>query len=133
MTTRTWSWAAAVVLVAVAFGCSAQMGRREESPNAPASKGGGLQNIQHLTPARDSVGGAPARFAWTPVQGADAYAIGIWNEVDVLLWRADDVRTPSVAVPSELRLEPGTYLWSVTALHEKQAVGESGLAAFVVR
>ena len=134
MTARTWSRTAVTILVALALGCTAQLGRREGAPAAAApERGGRLSSIEHLTPPRDSIGAVPPRFAWTPFEGADAYAIGIWSEVDVLLWRADDVRGPSVAPPVDLRLEPGTYFWSVTALREKQAVAESGRAAFIVR
>jgi hypothetical protein len=76
---------------------------------------------------------APPRFSWTPVEGADSYSIGVWTEVDVLIWRQNNVPAASLVRPAEIRLEPGTYLWSVLALREGALTAESGLAAFVVR
>ena len=76
---------------------------------------------------------SPSRFVWTKIDGADSYSIGVWNEVDMLVWRQNNIATTSVTVPEDVRLEPGTYFWSVSALREGQQVAESGLAAFVVR
>ncbi|MQA29937.1 MAG: hypothetical protein GEU82_08880 [Luteitalea sp.] len=80
-------------------------------------------------------------------RGADAYAIGVWNEVDTLgvpvvkepvqcrqvVWRQHHTPTSSIDRPDEVSLEPGTYFWSVAALLGDWHVAESGLAAFVVR
>ena len=84
-------------------------------------------------PARDSIGRPPVRFSWTAIEGADQYSIGIWNEVDQMIWRRDHIPTPSIDRPEEIRLEPGTYFWSISALQGDQLLAESGLAAFVVR
>jgi hypothetical protein len=90
------------------------------------------QTIEHLSPRPDSTGRTPVRFAWSAVKDADRYAIGIWNEVDVLVFRRDDLGEPFVQWPAGHRLDPGTYFWSVIALHENRAIAESGRAAFVV-
>jgi hypothetical protein len=121
----------AVAIVAAALSCTAPAGRREATLTPP---GGGecAPRLDHVTPARDSVGGVPSQFAWTPVDGADTYAIGVWTEVDVLVWRRDDLHSPSVAWPSDLQLEHGTYFWAVTALRGDRPLAESGRAAFVV-
>jgi hypothetical protein len=66
------------------------------------------------------------------VDGADRYAIGIWNESDRLVWREDGLRVPSVLRPETLDLESGTYFWSVSAMRDDQQVASSGLSAFVV-
>lgn len=132
MTTRIRSYGAAAVLLLTAAGCTPPLGRTEGA-TPPARAREAAPNLELLTPARDSVGPMPTRFSWTPVAGADSYAIGIWNEVDVLVWRSDDLRAPAVVPPVDLRLEAGTYLWSVTALRERQFLADSGLAAFVVR
>ena len=66
------------------------------------------------------------------MDGAETYAIGVWTEVDVLVWRRDDLHSPSVPWPSDLQLEHGTYFWAVTALRGDRPVAESGRAAFVV-
>lgn len=88
--------------------------------------------LDHIMPARDSQGSLPTRFEWTAVPGADSYSIGIWNEVDMLIWRVNDIATNSF-VPTDLRLEPGTYFWTISALKNGDEIAASGLSAFVVR
>jgi len=88
--------------------------------------------LDHLIPARDSQGSQPTRFEWTIVPQADSYSIGIWNEVDMLIWRKDHISTNSFS-PDDLRLEPGTYFWTISALKDGEEITTSGLAAFVVR
>ena len=114
-----WTSAAAVIVLGLAAASVAQANQ--------------MPTIEHVTPARDSVGPAPKRFEWTPVKGAESYAIGVWSEVDVLWWRADNIPTNSVAWGGERPLEPGTYFWSVTAVRGDRAIADSGLAGFVVR
>ena len=89
--------------------------------------------LDHVIPARDSQGSLPSRFEWTAVPGADSYSVGIWNEVDVMVWRADHIPTNSFERPDSLRLDPGTYFWSISALRNGEEIAASGLAAFVVR
>lgn len=95
---------------------------------------GGTQapRLDHLIPARDSQGSQPSRFEWTPVAGANSYSIGIWNEVDMLIWRHDRIETNSFT-PTDLRLEPGTYFWTISALRDGDEIAASGLSAFVIR
>jgi hypothetical protein len=126
---------AAAVLVTISLSCVQSASRHEPAPSgaSPQSDSRSSPNIDHLTPARDSIGSSPSRFVWTKIDGADSYSIGVWNEVDMLVWRQNNIATTSVTVPEDVRLEPGTYFWSVSALHEGQQVAESGLAAFVVR
>jgi hypothetical protein len=116
-----WQWAIAVAVIVA--GCAA----------VSFAQGAAMPTIEHVSPARDSVGAAPKRFEWTPVKGAESYAIGVWSEVDVLWWRADNIKTNSVAWGGERALEPGTYFWSVTAVRGDRAIADSGLAGFVVR
>ena len=88
--------------------------------------------LDHLIPARDAQGSQPTRFEWTPVPGADSYSIGIWNEIDMMIWRKDAVTTNSF-VPTDLRLDPGTYFWTISAVQGGNEIAASGLSAFVVR
>lgn len=120
----------AVALITAATACTPSAAR---NGGAPAQTGARGRNVDHILPARDSIGAAPTRFTWTAIDGADLYAIGIWNEVDVLVWRQDNITSTSVTLPDEVRLEPGTYFWAVSALREGSQIAESGLAAFVVR
>ena len=48
--------------------------------------------IEHVTPRRDFVGGPPTRFEWTAATNAEDYALGVWDDVDRLIWRADHVK-----------------------------------------
>ena len=92
-----------------------------------------IELIDHIEPARDSTGRMPQRFRWTPVPGDPRYEIAVWNEIDVLMWRAGDLREPTVECPADIVLEPGTYFWSVVAIRGDRLVAESGRSAFVVR
>jgi len=89
--------------------------------------------IQHLVPAPDSTGAVPARFEWTPVEGADYYDFLVLTDIDVLVWRQSKLRQPFVAWPKDRELEPGTYFWMVAAVRNDRPIAESGRAAFVVR
>lgn len=88
--------------------------------------------LDHLMPARDSQGSLPKRFEWTAVPGADEYSIGVWNEIDMLVWRHDRIAETSF-VPTDLELAPGTYFWTISALKDGDEIASSGLSAFVVR
>ncbi len=127
---RTLRLATLVALMAVTVTCTPSAA---QNGSARAQAPGRARNVDHVAPARDSIGPAPTRFEWTAIDGADMYAIGIWNEVDQLIWRQDNVPSTSVTLPEGVRLEPGTYFWTVSALREGSQIAESGLAAFVVR
>jgi hypothetical protein len=125
---------ASIALAFLTTSCTHPGAAQQASPSA--SRGGApaaAQRLDHVMPARDSVGSAPKTFSWTVVQGADSYAIGIWNEVDVMVWRQNNIPTNSVARPDDVPLEPGTYFWSVSALRNGEEIADSGLSAFVVR
>lgn len=88
--------------------------------------------LDHLIPARDSQGSLPKLFEWTAVPGATSYSIGVWNEIDMIVWRKDKITTNSF-VPTDLDLAPGTYFWTISALQDGDEIAASGLSAFVVR
>jgi hypothetical protein len=112
---------------------SAAVQPADPTPAAAAAPAAAQQLIQHVSPRRDSVGPQPKQFEWTAVVGADTYAMGIWNEVDRMVFRVDNVPGTTYSPPAELQLEAGTYFWTVTAVHDDQEIASSGLAAFVVR
>lgn len=89
------------------------------------------QRIEHVTPKRDVVGAAPARFEWTAAPGSDEYAITVHNEVDMLIFQAR-ARGTSLEWPKGNALDPGTYFWRVVGVTEGRQVADSGRAAFVV-
>jgi len=122
------------VVTLLTSGCSPSAARRDGAVGSGVSDSGSrAANVDHLVPARDSIGPVPTKFVWSAVDGAESYSIGIWNEVDMLLWRMNNITGTEYVRPTELRLEPGTYLWSVSAVRDGQEIAQSGLAAFVVR
>ncbi|MEQ1912928.1 MAG: hypothetical protein ABMA15_29200 [Vicinamibacterales bacterium] len=134
-------FASAAFLVSLELAC-AHSGQTTVNPNVRGAgaierqiQGGGSRapRLDHLIPARDSQGSLPSRFEWTAVPGADQYSVGIWNEVDTLIWRLDHIPTNSFTSPADLKLDPGTYFWTISALREGEEITTSGLAAFVVR
>ena len=120
-------------MVVIALACAPSAGPAGGEQDEPPPAQRQTELIDHVMPARDSVGKAPTRFEWTKIDGADRYAIGVWNEVDVLLWRQDNIPTNAIDRPEPVQFEPGTYFWSVAALKDGRQIGESGLSAFVVR
>lgn len=139
---RTFRLASVLAVAALGMGCfhSASHSAKVDPTVRGASAidrqvQGGSANaprLDHLIPARDSQGSQPTRFEWTAVPNADSYSIGVWNEVDMLIWRKDHIPTNSF-VPTDLKLEPGTYFWTISALREGEEITTSGLAAFVIR
>ena len=125
---------ALIALPVISISCAHPSVSQQATPSASASTRANVaQKLDHVTPARDSVGPAPKTFSWTAVQGADSYSIGVWNEVDVMIWRVNNIPTTSVTRPDDVPLEPGTYFWSISALRNGEEVADSGLSAFVVR
>lgn len=131
MTRRTWMGVTLGAVAAIGLACTSSPDARESQPTPEVEQR--LPNIDHVSPARDSVGEKPKRFEWTAAAGADRYAIGVWDDVDRLMWRSDRVQGTSVMFPDDVELGFGTYFWSVTALRDGQPVAESGRSAFVVR
>jgi hypothetical protein len=132
--TRAWPWTAAACIALTTMAC----GRVSEPAAAQADSAASTpataatQTIDHLTPRRDSVGATPTRFEWTAAEGANHYTIGVWNEADTLIWRVHNVRGTSIDFPTDVKLEFGTYYWSVAAFRDDTGIAGSGLAAFVV-
>jgi len=123
---------AAVIMAAIACAPAAQP--QDGVSAAPAETSAQDQKIgviEHLMPLRDATGRAPAQFMWSAAPGADRYVIGLWTEVDQMLWHTETTAT-SVARPESLQLDYGTYFWSVSAFRAGESVAESGRAAFVV-
>jgi hypothetical protein len=131
MTRSTWTAVTVAAAVTVALACTSSHEARESEP--PPAVEQRLPTIDHVAPARDSVGAQPTRFEWTSADGADRYAIGIWDDVDRLMWRSDKIDGTSVVMPSDVELSFGTYFWSVTALRDGRPIAETGRSAFVVR
>ena len=124
----------AIIALPVGLISCAHSSASQASPSAAAAtRENAAQKLDHVSPARDSVGPAPKTFTWTAVQGADSYSIGVWNEVDMMIWRVNNIPTTSVNRPDDVPLEPGTYFWSISALRNGEELADSGLSAFVVR
>jgi hypothetical protein len=138
----SWRLVPALVLVGAAAACSqatSNTGVVDPSVRGAGAisrqiEGGANQapRLDHLIPPRDSQGSLPTLFEWTTVPQADSYSIGIWNEIDMMLWRKDGITTNHFE-PTDLRLDPGTYFWTISALRNGEEIASSGLSAFVVR
>src|SRR6059036_1081142 len=77
-------WAVLMLAVA-ALSCRHPGAHQDSAPSrSNGARPGAAQRLDHVMPARDSIGSAPKTFTWTAVPGADSYSIGIWNEVDML-------------------------------------------------
>ena len=124
-------WFMAALFV-IDVGCARPEEARDADVGPPVVAEQRIPNIDHVAPARDSVGPRPTRFEWTAATDADGYAIGVWNDVDRLMWRQDRVQGTSVTFPKDIELEFGTYFWQVTALRDGRAIAETGRSAFVV-
>lgn len=134
---------ASVASVALYAGACAHGSSAKVNPNVRGAgaierqiQGGGgakAPRLDHLIPARDSQGSLPKRFEWTAVPGADSYSVGIWNEVDMLIWKRSNIPTNSITQLDDLKLDPGTYFWTISAVRDGEELTSSGLAAFVVR
>ena len=126
----------AASLAAIALACTPAQGRHDVAPAPPvaASAAADAQSlrIDHVSPRRDSTGPIPARLEWTPVKGADSYTVGVWNEVDVMVWKRGRLTNASVDWPQDVVLDPGTYFWSVMAFRDDRPIADSGRAAFIV-
>lgn len=129
-----WRWTAVVAIVGVALACAPSAGNGESAAAGTAAQPATAKiEIRHVVPATDSIGGLPARFEWTPVDGADRYAISVFNDVDRLLWQREDVPTAFVDRPAQLDLDAGTYFWRVNAIRDNRQIADSGWSAFIVR
>lgn len=130
----------AAMFLCFGFACSHATSNAHVDPNLRGAGaidrqlqgGASAPRLDHLIPARDSQGSLPTRFEWTAVPGAQSYSVGIWNEVDMLIWRVNDIATNAL-VPTDLKLEPGTYFWTISAIRDGEEIAASGLSAFVVR
>jgi len=116
-----------VFAVALSLACSAA----ENAP--PPATGDQSSVIDPITPRADFVGPAPTRFSWTANPRATSYAIGIWDDTDVMVWKKADLVTTSVTRPDDVRLPAGhTFFWSIAGIRDGQQIASSGMIAFVV-
>ena len=134
MRRMVWMMSGGVVAL-VASGCATATPASTRPLPALATLGRPSAVLNHIAPARDSMGSSPTHFEWTPVAGADEYAVGVYNEIDMIVWRYDHIpgNVTSIDRTDGGRFEPGTYFWMVSAQKDGLEFGESGLSAFVVR
>src|SRR5262245_37826229 len=130
---RVTSWQAVIPVGMIGLILAGALGHvRIDAASPRAVRAVQSETIDHVKPKRDSSGPIPDRLEWTTVKGADSYSIGVWNEVDVMIWKQGNLKTNSVAWPKELVVDSGTYFWSVMAFRNGEPIAESGLAAFIV-
>ncbi len=121
----------AIVFASLACARASEAPTPATAPPDRAPKAAVQQALDHVSPARDSVGAQPKAFEWTAVPGAEGYALLVVNEVDMEIWEVT-VQATTIAVPKEIVLDSGTYFWAVAAFQGGRQVAYSGRAAFVV-
>jgi len=110
-----------VCVAAIALACAPVDGRLAQGPT-----------INHVSPRPDSSGPIPKSLEWTPVKGADTYSVGVWSEIDVMVWKRGNLKTTAVEWPQDIVVDSGTYFWSVMAFKDNRPIADSGRAAFIV-
>jgi hypothetical protein len=129
--------AAALLVLATTVACTPAAAQRDTStPAETETVATPVQDdevIKHVLPRPDAIGPLPAKFEWTAVPNAAEYSLGIWNEVDRMVFRVDHIPANSYETTKEFELEAGTYFWSISAESGGHEIARSGLAAFVVR
>lgn len=123
-----------ILFVAVfSLACISREGSTEAAA-APAGAAAAQQTqIEHVTPRRDFVGKTPTVLEWTEVKGTEAYAVTVENEIEIVVFEREGLTTNSLPWPKDVKVEPGTYYWRITAIKGNRIIGDSGRAAFVVR
>ena len=121
MSRSRWRAAVAACVAATVLVCMPALGHSAQSPT-----------LNHVSPRPDSSGPIPKRLEWTPVKGADSYSVGVWSEIDMLVWKVSNLKTASVEWPADIDVDAGTYYWSVMAFRNDQPIADSGRAAFIV-
>jgi hypothetical protein len=126
--------ATVVFAATLSLACSAAEDTAPPAAAVQASVAAGQSSvIDPITPRADFVGPAPARFSWTAIPRATSYAIGIWDDSDVMVWKKSDLVATSVTRPEDVRLAAGhTFFWSVVGIRDGAQIASSGMIAFVV-
>jgi len=122
-----------VVFIVFSLACMSREGTPEAAPASPGEASTQQTQIEHVTPRRDFVGKTPTVLEWTAVAGADAYALTVENEIEIVVFEREGLATNSMPWPKDVKVDPGTYYWRIVAIKGDRLVGDSGRAAFVVR
>jgi len=122
-----------LLFIVFSLACISRESTPQAASAATAEEKTQQTQIEHVTPRRDFVGKTPTVFEWTPVAGADAYAVTVENEIEIVVFEREGLTTNSLPWPKEVKVDPGTYFWRIVAMKGDRLVGDSGRAAFVVR
>ncbi len=133
---RTWSLAAASLLVVVAGGLYL---RSLREPGLPSGSGADWQTVrsvrvQAIAPS-GAVGRVPVEFQWKTTGSAERYRVTVRDVEGATLWSAETA-APPLAAPKELQVQllPGkTVTWEVEALANGKRLASSGPVRFVFR
>jgi hypothetical protein len=122
-----------ILFIVFSLACISREGTPEAAPASAADANSQQTQIEHVTPRRDFVGKTPSVLEWTAVAGADAYALTVENEIEIVVFEREGLTTNSMPWPKDVKVDPGTYYWRIVAMKGARLVGDSGRAAFVVR
>jgi hypothetical protein len=91
------------------------VGPRLRSPAGADVERGTTDSVTPLEPPAEIAAGAPPRFVWTSVPGAQSYELEVLDEQGTVVWATKTSET-SVTLPASVRLVPGkSYRWWVRA------------------
>jgi hypothetical protein len=77
--------------------------------------------------------GAPARFEWQPLAGADAYELTLYADDARVLWTSPRSAATTVERPPSITLPTAQqYHWQVQAFAGNKTIGESRLTTFEI-
>lgn len=125
-----------VILLLLSIACvSRETATTAAAPEAAPVEEARIQKdrIEHVTPRPDFVGPLPTKLEWTAVDGADSYAIGVENEIEIAVFDQAGIKTTSAPWPAGLKIDAGTYYWRIVGFKGDRMIADSGRAAFVVR
>jgi hypothetical protein len=77
--------------------------------------------------------GAPTRFEWQPLAGADAYELKLYADDARVLWTSPRSAATTVERPPAITLPAAQqYHWQVQAFAGNKTIGESRLTTFEI-
>jgi hypothetical protein len=92
-------------------------------------------DIRLIEPINTKVERSHLLFRWKEYDGADSYAVELFDESLRLIWESPKLEEPKYVPPLEMiqKLAPAhTYFWMITINMKNRSVLESELAYFVV-
>ncbi len=101
----------------------------------PSVRGNSLKYIDTISPAGQTAADGRLTFIWEVVDAASIYTVELYDDALRLIWKASDIPSPNITLPSSLlaSLQPNlTYYWLVTGKAANQHLYHSYLQVFTI-